>query len=286
MQGQQNKSEKYFLNANMSELYPNLFKLLWYDSLPCYMLPGLSEEHLLKSCELGGEKVDCWKLFSKIPTDQGMCCGLNYEKAIKKSGYSDLVEEMQNSVEFTEEDIKEKKKVPGAVGLKNGLKLVVDLHSNSESFGSVSQDFAGFRAFIGQPTEFPAMDENGILLEPGHQHYLSLSSQIYMATGIERLKPEDRHCFFPHEGNLDFYEKYTFQNCRFECGIKIVEESLKCIPWYLPQGQNSTMCDPWRAREFSQKLGKIHSDRDLCRNCLPDCEMVETSVMLSTARFR
>ena len=171
-------------------------------------------------------------------------------------------------------------------GLNNGLKLIVDLHSNSESFGSVSQEFAAFRAFIGQPTQFPAMNENGILLEPGHTHYMSLQSQVYTTRGIQGLKPEDRQCYFPHEGDLDFYDKYTFQNCRLECGIKHVEKSLKCIPWFLPQGLNNTACDPWRARQFSKKLGEVHSDKDLCRRCLPDCEITETSVMLSTARFR
>ena len=31
---QQNKAENFFTSSNMSMLYPNLFKLLWYASLP------------------------------------------------------------------------------------------------------------------------------------------------------------------------------------------------------------------------------------------------------------
>ena len=230
--------------------------------------------------------MDCSKLFSKIPTDLGMCCGLNYENAIKQSSYAELVVEMQNSSEFTSEEITEKLKVLAAVGLRNGLKLTVDLHSNSESLGSVSKDFAAFRVFIGNPTEFPAFKENGILLQPGHEHYLSLSSQVYSASGIEELNPSDRQCYFPYEGNLDFYEKYTFQNCRFECGIKLTEKLVGCTPWFLPQGANTMACDPWRARKFSKVLGEIQSNTNNCRNCLPDCEMMETFITPSSAKFR
>ena len=69
---------------------------------------------MVKSCELAGKEVDCETIFSKIPTDSGMCCGLNYEEAIKQSSYAELVAEMQNSSEFTAEDITEKMKVPAA----------------------------------------------------------------------------------------------------------------------------------------------------------------------------
>jgi hypothetical protein len=140
--------------------------------------------------------------------------------------------------------------------------------------------------YIGHPTEFPSLEERGILLQPGHEHYLSLSSQIFTAYGIKDLDPEDRQCFFPDEGNLDLYKKYTFQNCRFECGINLTEKLLGCTPWYLPQGSNSTICDPWTAIRFSKLLGGVHSNISNCQNCLPDCEMTETSVLLSNAKFR
>jgi hypothetical protein len=146
MQNIQNKSEEYFRNADMSKLYPNLFKLLWYATLPCYELPLLSKDHhLVKSCQLAGNDLDCSKLFTKIPTDLGMCCSLNYEEAIKQSAYADLVQEMQSSSEFDIKDVANKTKVPAAVGIRNGLKLTLDLHSNSESLGSISNDFAAFR---------------------------------------------------------------------------------------------------------------------------------------------
>ena len=32
------------------------------------------------------------------------------------------------------------------VGIKNGLRLILDLHSDYESFGTVSTDYSGFQA--------------------------------------------------------------------------------------------------------------------------------------------
>ena len=39
--------------------------------------------------------MDCSALFTKVPTDMGMCCALNMETALLQSQYSDLVQEMQ-----------------------------------------------------------------------------------------------------------------------------------------------------------------------------------------------
>ena len=78
----------------------------------------------------------------------GMCCALNYEEALVSSEYVDLVAEMQNT-DDEKNRITEKMKVPALVGKRNGLKLTLDLNTNSESLGSVSDDFSAFRIFIG-----------------------------------------------------------------------------------------------------------------------------------------
>ena len=31
------------------------------------------------------------------------------------------------------------------------------------------------------------------------------------------------------------YAQNTWSISRFECGLKLVEQEMKCIPWYLPQ---------------------------------------------------
>ena len=52
---------------------------------------------------------------------------------------------------------------------------------------------------------------------------------------IKEILPEARECYFPDEGNLEFYEGYTFSNCRLECAIKRSEDIYNCTPWHLPR---------------------------------------------------
>ena len=98
------------------------------------------------------------------------------------------------------------------------------------------------------------------------------------------------HGFFVHhfhyEGDLEFYNYYTIHNCVFECGIKLTESRIGCVPWYLPRSNNSTTCDPWTEREFTESFNSINSNSSLCSHCLPNCESTEYSISVSSAKFR
>ena len=72
----------------------------------------------------------------------GMCCALNTEKSLQNSTYSRLVEEMQGNGE--------KRKVPLYVGKREGLTLILDLHSNRASLGTVARNSDNFNIFIGK----------------------------------------------------------------------------------------------------------------------------------------
>ena len=49
------------------------------------------------------------------------------------------------------------------------------------------------------------------------------------------------------------------------------------------QGNESTPCDPWTARDFNSELS---TSNESCAHCLPDCEKVSYSVTHSAANFR
>ena len=265
----------------MSSLFPELFKLLWHSSLPCVEGPFSPEQFMLKSCELAGQDVNCSQYFTKVPTDLGMCCALNLENSLKELKFTKMIEQMQETSEHVE-----RRKVVAAKGMKNGLRLVLDLHSNQESFGSVENDFRAFHVYIGQPTEFPALQERSLIIEPGEEHFIDLTNQVFSSSGIKHLSPSNRHCHFRTEGNLEFYDEYTHTNCLLECGIKATEKELECAPWYLPHSPNSSICDPWKTLDFQKLLGKVDADASLCAHCLPDCEFTKTSGSLSSAKFR
>ena len=116
-------SKDYFNTVNMTKLYPELFKerfqlkellknifytsrekhfrnflslqLLWYSSLPCFENSKSSEtsKSLIKSCQIHGESYDCKKMFRKVLTDSGICCGLNSDTAdlIKDKNFRTLI---------------------------------------------------------------------------------------------------------------------------------------------------------------------------------------------------
>ena len=103
-----------------------------------------------------------------------MCCALNSLDAMKNTTFGKLVEELQND----EQQKNPEKKVSALVGKREGVSLVVDLHSNHASFGTVTDSYRAFNMFIGGPTEFPVLRERGIQLEPGKEHSLQFSGNI------------------------------------------------------------------------------------------------------------
>ena len=198
---------------------------------------------MLVSCEVAGTKTNCSSFFTRVPTDSGMCCALNWKNALRTSEYRSMVESMQASTASHT--------VLSQSGEKSGLRLVLDLHSNRVSFGTLNQDFNAFKVFIGQPAEFPVMKQRSLKLQPGREHFVELKAQVckhcilpliffqvVSSKDIRSIAPEARSCYFEDEMDLTFYEKYTFINCQLECSIVEVEKSLGCIPWHLPKVYN------------------------------------------------
>ena len=99
------KKEFYenFGNMSMTESYESLFQLLWYSQLPCFDVnqttsTKMDEVSFIKKCSWKGEEISCSSIFEMKPTDRGMCCSFNMEKANKifqKSKYTELLDEAQ-----------------------------------------------------------------------------------------------------------------------------------------------------------------------------------------------
>ena len=272
-------AKDYFRNTDMITLYPNLFKILSSAYLPCSSGNG-KHRSLIKECKIGKKKIDCSKIFQKVPTDSGMCCAMNMKSALRDSEFSELVKDMQK-----EDGAEKMERIKLKPGKRNGLRLTVDLHSSTVSHGSVYDDYQAFKVFVGQAHEVPTIEDYGLTIEPGHEHFLAISNTILTASKeVKRIKPKDRKCYFPDESNLDFFHHYTFSNCLLECLIKTGQDQLGCTPWYLPRLPNSTVCDPWTARNFTHKQTKVDKDTQ-CSHCLPDCQRNSYLVTTSAVRF-
>ena len=104
---------------------------------------------------------------------------------LEPSNYSQLVREMQGKTTTTTE-----RKISPGTG--SGLHLILDQNSNRFlillmcvqlffvifriSDGTVFTSLDGFRLFLGQPSEFPLLRSNHILLRPGLGHSVQVSA--------------------------------------------------------------------------------------------------------------
>ena len=165
----------------------------------------------------------------RIPTDSGFCCALNNTKQLlSESRYQDLVQEGNGA---------EKGTIKTSEGIVNGLRIILDLHSNHVSFGTLDTEFSAFSVFLGRPDDFPMMKRKSIKIQPGQEHFIEISGTRVIAKDIKALSPETRECYFPDEGSPypSLYSRYTADNCKLECRMKEAETAAKCVPWYLPQ---------------------------------------------------
>ena len=87
-------AKNYFRGSDMQTLFPELFRILWESTLPCFKEEN-KEEHMMLLCEVATVEVNCSDIFTRVPTDSGMCCALNVEDSLRPSEYQNLIGEMQ-----------------------------------------------------------------------------------------------------------------------------------------------------------------------------------------------
>ena len=131
----QMKSE--FPIEDISKNFSSLFNLLWNSNLPCFSkndTPG--SDHLLKKCILHGQEVECSRLFKPVPTDMGICCSFNQKNVLRDSEFLQLLKGKQMKNIQPEKNVDNMKLAQ--IGVKRGLQVFVDQHSNRVTAGSIS----------------------------------------------------------------------------------------------------------------------------------------------------
>ena len=161
---------------------------------------------------------------------------MNTKNLLKESKYRYLI---------LEKDFLEMETVRTSDGINNGLRIILDLHSNKVSFGTLETEFDSFSVFLGRPEDFPMIKRKSLKIQPGQEHFIEISGTRTIADDIKSLSPEQRKCYFPKEDFLSpsLYSRYTVDNCRLECRMKEAEKKTKCVPWYLPQVGPSNFCE-------------------------------------------
>jgi len=285
--GMRNTTTSYFSSPAFSTAYPNLFKLLWYSSLPCHRLPGINSANLLRKCQLHGKEVDCKRIFETRPTDMGLCCAFNAKDSLKTSEYSTLVRNMQ-AKDRTMLNISEREDevARARVGRGQGLRLTLDLNSNWVSHGTLASDKQAALVVLGGPRDFPSLRVSNLLVAPGRETWVEVTPLVVTShPSLASLSPTSRGCLLPHESALDHHAAYSVSSCRLECGLARAEAEVNCVPWALPRGPGVKVCDPWLALNFSLALA-LGGEPSCLASCLPDCQAVDYTIASTEALFR
>ena len=314
---QQNKAiqakSKYFKQMfdrlDQSGSYQGFFSSMWYSTLPCFDVQGVTAQSdgtsaLLKYCEWKGTPMSCAAIFNTFPTDRGMCCSFNMDAADEIfagstfPGLISLLDSQDRNSSFTNPNVpksyilnNEPQVQPGQ---NKGLLVMLDAHSDLFSASSVGSDNEGFVALVHPSGSFPFTMLDGFKVQPGHLNSVALSgTSIDAEDDIRPIDPVDRNCYFSDETDqLQLHQVYSQSNCDFECSIEYAKQRMQdtsnasCIPWYYPSSDTQiTFCDPWQTIDFFYFMFDEIPD-DQCAKCLPDCSQTayETSVTTDPLR--
>jgi len=297
-----------FQRLNFSAASESIFKTLWYSSLPCFDIRSITgfnngASALLQYCEWKGMPISCSAIFTKFPTDQGMCCAFNMKAANEiyvKSTYRDKLQYMQkldkeasflsSTVPKYYVDNEEPKTIPGK---NKGLILMLDAHSDWLAPGSMDGDFGVFTSFIESSGNFPLIAQDGWHIKAGYNTMITLTSSVVDADeNMRSLKNQSRACLFSDENDgLKIHQKYSYLNCMFECTLFYTQSLVSkkynksCQPWFFPTSSKAvSMCDPWQSYDFFQIMSNEIPD-NLCPQCLPDCSVTLYNPTLAEELF-
>ena len=68
------------------------------------------------------------------------------------------------------------KSVNVSIECHQGLKVILDAHSNLLAAGTVPEDFDGFYAIIDAKDQYPMTTRKSVLIRPGHNNFVSMSA--------------------------------------------------------------------------------------------------------------
>ena len=298
--------DQAFGKLDLQKSFEHLFELLWYSQLPCFDVENVTssvkdEMSLIKRCYWKGQEISCSSIFVTRPTDRGMCCSFNMEKAEKmfrEGRYGSMVSSMQHQDSLGSFDntslpdwYQERDEPATQPGQNKGLTIVLDAHTDMVSSGSISDNFKGFVTVVDDSNNYPQTQTNGILLRPGRENHVAMTAlEIFGTEAIRSIAPTDRDCYFSDEHHLEEHQQYSQSNCELECSMKYARLKMKernatndCTPWFYPIADSdiSQFCDPWDTAEF-QRLMALATD---C-SCLPDCTKTIYEATVSAAPFR
>lgn len=179
-----------FVRLDQTVGYPGFFSSMWYSTLPCFDIKGVTAEEdgtrsLLRYCEWKGTPISCAAIFNTFPTDRGMCCSFNIDSADEIfsgnifPGLINSLDSQDRNNTFTNPNPPKSYIANGEPtvqpGQNKGLFLILDAHTDLFSPSSVDSDNEGFVGLIHPHGAFPFTMLEGFKIQPGSLNTVELS---------------------------------------------------------------------------------------------------------------
>lgn len=259
---------------------------------------------MLRYCEWKGVAIPCSKIFTKFPTDEGICCSFNI-KAAEEIFYGKTFNSALQHLQHRDIDLlMDKADLPSDYitrnepqilpGKEKGLTIILDAHTDALSPGTVESDYNIFQLLVSEQSSFPYFHQKSFAVGPGQSNVVTLSATKFSADDSMKAIPINaRQCRFPDENDILYLHKvYSYTNCMFECSLTYAKmkthENINstCLPWYFPTIDDyPIVCDPWESFEFLNYM-QNHDKEEDCDHCLDDCTKTTYDVSLTYQSFR
>ncbi|KAF5307141.1 hypothetical protein FQR65_LT00657 [Abscondita terminalis] len=215
-------------------------------------------DEMLSNCLWNNEKQNCGEIFKNVSSSRGNCCVYNYQPKTFLRTYS--------------------------FGLFTGLSVTID-PMVKQRYTSVSKYF-GVKISVNHPYNYLFVGDLSKIVPPGRQVLFQLSSTHYTCSNdVHKLTIQQRNCVFLDEVHLNFFPKYSKENCIAECYVKNYLRNCNCIPHYYGLKSISNINIEPKNQFLIIIVGEVRlweKNQYSCDSCQPQCETVNYNLLATS----
>ncbi|XP_021959028.1 pickpocket protein 28 [Folsomia candida] len=177
-----------------------------------------------------------------------------------------------------------------APGISSGLTFAIKEELEDKS--CVHTDNTGFMLAVSNPRDEPQIQRFGTALPYGREIYVSLYPEVILAEkDAKDVSMERRGCYFTDDKGdayLDFYKKYSRQNCLEECFAKPIYVACNCAKVSSPGFPGRKLCSLHSVDGCVRfKEEQMHNEglKDACKKCRPNCRDTKYRTSVTWSRM-
>ncbi|XP_037296673.1 pickpocket protein 28 [Manduca sexta] len=255
------------------------------------------------ACMWRMESIPCYEIFNKVYTQEGICFNFNalaaediFRTKQLQNNYSYLnTTKLLNkwSMEGGYEDDSTEDPYPRR-GRENGayLDLVITMVDDKYNLDKACNSlYSGYKVYVHHPMDMPQSSLYYYAMLPEQTSSLALKFNLVTSSDeIQYYSPEVRHCYFPGERYLRYFQIYTENNCRLECLSNYTYNMCGCVGYYMPYNASDKICTI-QSRQCMESVEEILAKREtgdissrLCK-CFPACNNIEYDAEITKAEL-